>query len=65
MNQKTSENVLENLNQLSETEKMSPSKLITFRGYENLTIQEAEKVIMEMEHFAKTIIRHIRFNQNE
>lgn len=49
----------EPLKQLLKIKKMTPERLRTFKGFDNISDRKAEKVIREMEELCRTIFNHI------
>ncbi len=48
------------LKQFRKIKKMTPERLRTFKGLENLSDKEAEQAILAMEELCKTIFNHIK-----
>ncbi len=47
------------LKQFRKIKKMTPKRLRTFTGFENVSYKEAEHIILTMEEFCKIMFNHI------
>ena len=42
--------------------KMTPQKLLTFQGFEDYTLEQAERELADMKELARTIYRQVKLN---
>lgn len=45
--------------------KMTPERLRTFKGFENVTNEDAEQIITSIENFCRIICRHTSTKQKD
>ncbi|WP_299243110.1 hypothetical protein [uncultured Aquimarina sp.] len=53
---------LKKTEELLETKKMTPQRLMTFKGFEDYELEQAERELADMKELARAIYRQVKLN---